>query len=129
MRIKSESESRLIIEVEINGKSAYMLVDTGATVGMIDERKVKSYGLKKGRNFNGTIVGAGGTMKNVRHCDTSAVFQGRLIPQFLLADIKNVVESIKRETGIEILGIISLSQMKIIGMNIDTNSHEVWLEE
>ena len=128
MRIKSESEKRLIVEGQVNGKSAYFLIDTGASVGLIDKEKKKKYGLKEGFRYHGTLIGAGGEMKNVRHCDTFVEFQGKKIPQFLLADIGNIVESIKRETGIEILGIISLPQMSIIGMNIDVNSNEVWLE-
>ena len=66
---------------------------------------------------------------HIKHCDTFVDFEGKKIPQFLLADISGVVESIKRETGIEILGIISLPQMSMIGMNIDVNSGEVWLED
>lgn len=128
MRIKSESEKRLIVEGQVNGKSAYFLIDTGASVGLIDKAKKKKYGLKEGFRYHGTLIGAGGEMKDVKHCDTFVEFEGKTIPQFLLADISNVVKSIKRETGIEILGIISLKQMEFIGMNLDINSHEVWLE-
>lgn len=127
-RIKSEAETRLIVECLVNDKPAYFLLDSGASVGFLDKDKKKEYKLKEGRIFAGTIVGAGGTMKNVRHCDTFVYFGGKPITQFLLADISNVVESIKRETGIEILGIISLPQMAQIGMNLDINSLEVWLE-
>lgn len=127
-RIKSKSEKRLIIEGKVNGKSAYFLLDSGASVGLMDEDKRKEYGLVRGRSFNGSLVGAGGEMRNVRHCDTFVEFQGKQIPQFLLADISGVVSSIKRETGIEILGIISLPQMGMIGLNMDINSSEVWLE-
>ena len=127
-RIKSISEKRLIIEAEVNGKSAFFLLDSGASIALIDEDKKKEYDLKVGRKYSGTIVGAGGTMRNVRHCDTFVYFEGKPITQFLLADISNVVESIKRETGVEILGIISLPQMAQIGMNLDINSLEVWLE-
>ena len=128
MRIKSESEKRLIVEGKVNDKTAYFLVDTGASVGLISKHAEKEYKLRKGRKYSGTLIGAGGEIKNVHHCDTSAIFQGREIPQFLFADIDNVIKSIKRETGIEILGIISLKQMEFIGMNLDINSHEVWLE-
>lgn len=128
MRIKSESEKRLIIEGKVNDKTAYFLVDTGASVGLISKHAEKEYKLSKGRKYSGTLIGAGGEIKNVHHCDTSAIFQGREIPQFLFADIDNVIKSIKRETGIEILGIVSLKQMSIIGLNIDVNSNEVWLE-
>lgn len=127
-RVKSESEKRLIIKAELNGKNAYFLVDTGATIGMIDKRAEKDYNLSKGRKYNGTIIGAGGEIKNVYHCDTFAIFEGREIPQFLFADLGDIIKSIKRETGIEIVGIISLRQMAFIGLNIDVNSNEVWLE-
>lgn len=127
-RIKSLSEKRLIVEAEVNDKPAYFLLDSGASVALIDKDRKKEYGLKEGRRFEGTIIGAGGEMRNVRHCDTFVHFGGKVIPQFLLADISGVVKSIKKETGIEILGIISLPQMSMIGMNIDINSSEVWLE-
>ena len=127
-RIKSLSEERLIVEGKVNGKDAFFLLDSGASVGFLNKDKKKEYGLSEGRRFEGTIIGAGGEMRNVRHCDTFVHFGGKVIPQFLLADISGVVKSIKKETGIEILGIISLPQMSMIGLNLDINSLEVWLE-
>lgn len=127
-RTSSISDKRLIVEGQVNGKAACFLVDTGASVGLMDENQRDDYGLVIGRKYSGTIVGAGGEMRNVRHCDTFVHFGGKVIPQFLLADIGGVVKSIKKETGIEILGIISLPQMSMIGMNIDINSSEIWLE-
>ena len=127
-RIKSISEKRLIVEGLVNNKTAQFLIDTGACIGLIDEDKVKEYGILRGKRYSGTLIGVGGEMDNVRHCDTFVHIEDRVIPQFLLADISEVVKSIKRETGIEILGIISLPQMSIIGMNIDVNSSEFWFE-
>lgn len=126
-RIKSKSDKRLIIEGRVNGKAAYFLLDSGASVGLMDDNQRRDYDLVKGKIYNGTLVGAGGEI-SARHCDTFVEFEGKIIPQFLLADISGVVSSIRRETGIEILGIISLSQMGMIGMNIDINSCEIWLE-
>ena len=127
-RIKSESEKRLIVQGTVNGKAACFLIDSGASVGMMDYDQRKDYDLVVGRRYSGTIIGAGGEMRNVRHCDTFVHIENKVIPQFLLADISGVVESVKRETGIKILGIISLPQMSIIGMNIDVNSSEFWFE-
>lgn len=127
-RIKSETEKRLIVEVKINGKSAYMLIDTGASAGMIDVNQADDFDVVVGNKYCGSIVGAGGEMQDVRYTHTMAEFEGKRIPQFLLADIGNIVRSIKRETGIKILGIISLKQMQIIGLNIDTSRFEVWVE-
>ena len=127
-RIRSKSEHRLIIEGSVNGKKACFLIDTGASVGLMDYDQRKHYDLVTGRRYGGTIVGAGGEMKNVRHCDTFVDFNGKTIPQFLLADISEVVESIERETGIRILGIVSLPQMRIAGLGIDANDNEIIIE-
>ena len=69
-RIKSKSDKRLIIEGLVNGKPACFLVDTGASVGLIHYDKRKEYDLLVGRRYNGTLVGAGGEMRNIRYCDT-----------------------------------------------------------
>ena len=127
-RIKSISDKRLIIEGKVNDKTAYFLLDTGASIALIDSNKRKKFDLKEGKRYNGTIVGAGGEMRNVRHCDTFVHFEDRVIPQFLLADIGGVVNSIERETGIEILGIISLPQMRLANISLDMNDNEIILE-
>ena len=122
-QIKSLSDKRLIIECTVNSKPAYFLIDTGASVALIAEDKVL-----KGRRFPGTIVGAGGEMNDVYYCNTFANFEGKDISQFLIADISGVRSSIKRETGLEILGIISLPQMKFVGIQIDANDNLIILE-
>ena len=122
------SEKRLIVEGRINEKTAYFLIDTGASVGLIDNNQRDYYKLAKGKKYNGTIVGAGGEMRGVRHCDTFLHIEDRVIPQFLLADIEGVVESIKRETGVKILGIISLPQMKMANISLDCNDNLIILE-
>lgn len=128
IELKSKSTKRLIIEGQVNGKSANFLIDTGASVGLIDDTQVKKYGLLVGKRFNGTLVGAGGEMCNIKHCNTFVEVGGKSIPQFLIADIECVVKSIERETGIKILGIISLPQMKMVGMNVDSNDNLIIIE-
>lgn len=127
-RIKSISDERIIVEGKVNGKEAFFLVDTGASVGLMDSNQRDDYGLVRGRKYNGTIIGAGGEMSNVRHCDTFLNIEDRVIPQFLLADIEGVVESINRETGVKILGIISLPQMKMANISLDCNDNLIILE-
>ena len=127
-RIKSKSDKRLIIEVLINDKKAYFLIDTGASVGLIDKNQKKKYDLAIGKKFNGSLVGAGGEIDDVRYCNTLINFSGKVISQFLVSDIDSVVKSIKRETGIEILGIIGLPQMKWAGLGIDANDNEIIVE-
>lgn len=127
-QIESKSDKRLIVEGLVNGKAAHFLIDTGATVGLMDYGQRKDYDLAIGNRYHGTLVGAGGELKNVKVCNTFLELEGKSIPQFLLADISHVVKSIKRETGIEILGIISLSQMKMVGIQIDANDNMIMIE-
>ena len=127
-QIKSLSDKRLIVECDVNGKKGNFLIDTGAMVTLIDRSKVKKFGLLTGRCYPGTLVGAGGEIKDVYYCNTFAYLAGKTIPQFLLADISQVRDSIKRETGLEILGIISLPQMKMAGIQIDANDNLIIIE-
>ena len=127
-RIKSKSNKRLIIEGLVNGKSANFLIDTGASIALISESHRRKYDLQRGRVYNGTIIGAGGEMGVCYICNTFPVINGRQFSQFLLANIDSVISSIRRETGIEILGIISLPQMKIHGIQIDANDNEIIFE-
>lgn len=128
IKIKSISDKRLIVEGKVNNKSAYFLIDTGATIGLMDKDKIKEFDLKTGKTYLGTLIGIGGEINNITHCNTFVCVGDRRIPQFLLADISSVVESIEKQTGIEILGIISLSQLKMTNISIDCNDNEIILE-
>jgi hypothetical protein len=74
------------------------------------------------------LVGAGSEIEDGYYCNTFAYLAGKTIPQFLLIDISNARDSIKRETGLEILGIISLPQMKMAGIQIDANDNLIIIE-
>lgn len=121
LEFKSKSDKRLIVEGIINGRKAMMLVDTGATVGLLSEGIKKPYKLKM-RKHSITLAGAGGTFK-AEHCETPLLLGRTMIHQFYVADISDVISSIKRQTGIEIQGIISLPQCKVAEMEIDTDDN------
>lgn len=126
-KYESLSKSRLIMEATLNGQKAKFLVDTGATVGLLSDGIIKKYKLIKGKKFGQPLVGAGGSFK-AYYCNTFAYIDGNPITQFLIADIDNVIDSIKRECGIEIQGIISLPQMKQAGIQIDANDNLIIVE-
>ncbi len=110
---------RPIVECTIGGKPAAFLLDTGAAVAFIDREFIGEYGIEQGKKYHGTLVGVGGAMRGVRYCNTFVTLpNGKDVAQFLLADISAVRASIKEETGIEIVGIISWSQMKMAGITL-----------
>ena len=39
-KINSLSEKRLIVECNVNGKTAAFLIDTGASIGLIDKNNI-----------------------------------------------------------------------------------------
>lgn len=124
--MKSLSEKRLIVNGKVNGKDWPFLLDTGASIALIDKDMIKKAGLVKGKRYPGTIVGAGGKLENLYYCNTFVEFpNNKKIAQFILADISHVKDSIYRETGIEILGIISLPQMKFLNIQLDLSNENV----
>ena len=126
MRIDSLSQKRIIVEGRINGKPGSFLIDTGASIGLIAKDRTKQYGLIQGRRYLGTLTGASGNEINARFmCDTQMELVGKPVSQFILSDISGIRESIRRETGYEILGIIGLSQMRTMGMRIDTMDNHI----
>ena len=127
-KTKSKSDKRLIIEGTVNGIEVNFLIDTGASIALISESHRRKYGLVKGNRYNGSIIGAGGNISESYICNTFPVINGRQFSQFLIVDIDTIISSIKRETGIEIVGIISLPQMKMNGIQIDTNDNLIIFE-
>lgn len=128
LTIKSRSDKRLIIPAVINSKPVNMLIDTGASLPILDSTLAESLSLKKYKKFDGSIMGAGGTETDNLWISSSVVqFNGCTLAQFLLSDISNIRRSIKRETGLDIAGIISLPQMQFLGMSIDANAMTVSL--
>lgn len=122
--MKFISTKRPIIECTIGGKPAAFLLDTGAAVAFIDREYINTYALTEGKKYLGKIVGAGGEMRGVRYCPSFVTLpNGKDVAQFLLADISAVRASIKEETGIEIVGIISWPQMKFCGITLKEFDH------
>ncbi len=111
----------------INGKRASLLVDTGASVGMLNQGDRKRLALREGRPYNGTLIGAGGEIE-ARICDTFVTICGKTVSQFVMADMDGIVRSVERETGVRIVGILSLPQMQFMGMQVDANDSLLIIE-
>ena len=62
--MKSKSDKRLIIECKVNNKPANFLIDTGASIALIDNNQASKYSLIRGRKDNGVITGAGGNIED-----------------------------------------------------------------
>lgn len=123
-------DNRPLIPIKVNGKSVYFLVDTGASVALVDINMQKELKFKLGNKLAGTIVGASGEATEVYHVkDLDVDLNGHKIYQFVATDITAVKESIKKATDYDMFGILSYKQMKDLGMIIDTASSKVYFKE
>lgn len=126
-QIKSLSTKRIIVTAKLNGMNANFLIDTGATVAILSDTIKRKYKLSVGRTYHLPVVGAGGDF-DAKYCNTPAYIEDKPLTQFLIADISNIVDSVERETGIEIQGIISLPQMQFAGIRIDTRNNTIIID-
>lgn len=124
-KIKSLSDKRLIIEGKINDKKCLVLLDTGASVSLLNEDKVREFKIKQGRKFNGSLIGAGGEFETSYISDSFIVIGGKTTTQYIIGNITSVHDSIMEETGLDIDAIMGLPQMKEIAMIIDSGENTI----
>ena len=112
------NRNRPLIEVEINGVKAAMLIDTGSSVNVICTSKLAKYGVsgKVVKNYAKTIHGVKSvyTIKNL-----NVNVKDRNASTFYSVDIEASCKSIEAETGIEVVGILGTPAIKELGMVID----------
>lgn len=113
-----ESYDRPIIEVTVNSKTVYMLVDTGSSLNILDIEMLDKLGAEKRFKMNRVVtLGAEHDMWHIRKVDIFV--KGRRTTQFVASDIKLIRESILQATGIKIAGILGTPAIKELGMVID----------
>ena len=120
------SESRPLVEVEINGRPAVMLVDTGSSTGLIDINQMDEYGFSLMAKTDMAISSIGGKRcESYRVRDLWVRLDGIDVYQFLATDISLIAESIHKETGYRISGIIGYDQIKNAEIKIDASNNQI----
>ena len=107
-----------IIDVVVNGVTVNMLIDTGASVNIINSESVYKF---KGAKMYGekhlVTVGSNTRANSLRNID--ALIKGRPVTDFITLDLTSLQGSIQAETRLEIDGIIGVNGIKQLGMIID----------
>lgn len=118
------SDTRPLVEVEINGRPAVMLVDTGSSTGLIDINQMDEYGFSLMAKTDMVISSISGKRcESYRVRDLWVRLEGIDIYQFLATDISLIAESIYKETGCRISGIIGYDQIKNAEIKIDASNN------
>ncbi len=112
-KIKFLTDERPLVEAEIDGHKAVALLDTGASVSMVDRSLVKLWKLKRsGRKVR--VVGMTGREVECDILDTPVVVQGKSVWQCVASDLTGISASIRRETGYGIDCIIGYKAVREI---------------
>lgn len=105
--LKSPTKNLLFVKVILNGKETYFLLDTGATLSILDMSQQSDFG------FEGTLIplsfnGIGGSNDMYAISGVNSFQLGTTIfkHNFFGCDISNVTNGIRTETGIYIAGIL-----------------------
>ena len=105
--LKHPDRNQLFITVRINGKKAYFMLDTGATITLLDKDQLSNYKLSS-RETDREYGGIGGTnmLYDVNRCDTVEIEGVKFNQKLYASDIHSVVEATYHNSHVHILGIL-----------------------
>ena len=109
---------RPIIEVSVNGKEVFMLIDTGSSLNVVDFSQLEDLEIKRRFKIGDVMCIAGGSVLwQIFQVPISV--KNRQVTQFISSDLTVIRESILQSTGIKIAGILGTPAIKELGMVID----------
>lgn len=95
--------------VEINGKEAYFLLDTGSGSSVLDMEQLKYYKITTSPLDNMGFRGVGGTTKRVSkvtNVNTIKINNKNYAVNLFASELRTVVDAIKTNIGVNIFGIL-----------------------
>lgn len=113
-----KSYDRPIIEVSVNGKEVFMLIDTGSSLNVIDFSHLEDLGIKRRFKIGDVMCIAGGSVL-WQIFQVPILVKNRQVTQFISSDLTVIRESILQSTGIKIAGILGTPAIKELKMVID----------
>jgi predicted aspartyl protease len=110
-----------IAKVKINGKEVYVIMDTGASISVLDATQSKAIGFTTYPDpESGQVSGYGGNTVMLRTNVDRMILDGEVLSgDFKAQDISNVVRAIQNGTGFYISGIVGMNFMRQHDFKID----------
>lgn len=116
-----------IVEVDLNGKPAYFILDTGGSISVLDENQEKDYGFFV-EDDDQEAAGYGGVGKFKKALLVNLVLGGvRFDTDYKAQDLSAIVRAMKNGEGIKITGIIGSDIMKPNAFILNFSDHTVSL--
>ena len=116
-----------IISVDLNGKTAYFVLDSGSDVSLLHLAETESFEFTHQKRAVKSIIGASGGSQPLFEASAVALRIGHQLLQtsFYATDLTTVVESLAASTGIRITGIIGMDLMHRYGFEIDYGNKQL----
>ena len=121
-----QNSLRPIIKGKVGDKEAYFLLDTGSNLAILDSSQTSEYKLQQDNQFPGNVIGLTGNSVPTYYCASIVTIGDKKLDGFILSDLSSIRNSIYRETNINILGIISYTQMQALGIIL--NPSKIYLQ-
>ena len=109
---------RPIIEVTVNDKEVFMLIDTGSSLNVVDFSQLEDLEIKRRFKIGDVMCIAGGSVL-WQIFQVPILVKNRQVTQFISSDLTVIRESILQSTGIKIAGILGTPAIKELKMVID----------
>jgi hypothetical protein len=119
-----------VVKGTLNGKEAYFIIDSGASISVLDKTQVKSYNFNVGLPMDINVSGYGGESSpneasgidiTVGGVEFNGTYRTQAIP--------NIVTTIQEASGVKIVGIIGSNIMKDKGVIIDYSTNSLYIKE
>ena len=112
------SRTRPIIDVEINGHKAAMLIDTGSELTLLSKSILGVINVEK-YITNISAIGVDGLINIWRVEECNLLVKGEKITNIYATNLDSTCESIEQSTGIKVIGILGAPAIKELKMVID----------
>lgn len=113
-----------LVEGTLNGQSAYFILDTGATISILDSEQLKNYKVVNKGLSEDYVVGYGGVDSESYELDNVNILIGKdvsLTERFQGKNIKTIVNTVKTFSGKKIVGIIGNNNISSNKLILDFN--------
>jgi predicted aspartyl protease len=111
-----------IIQVSLNGRNAYFLIDTGSDVTCLQKNDAKKYEFKYQKSYSKSVVAGINASAYKHYIGKSAHMTLQNVPiraKFRVLDLSTIIESIYQDSGIRINGIIGSDVLREYHFIID----------
>ena len=119
-----------IVKGTLNGQKANFILDTGATISVIDLNQLSKYKVRNGGPMDDVVIGYGGTVSSKVYLNNVEVKLGDLVlsSEFQGQDIGQLLGVIEEQTGTKLVGIIGNNNISKSKLTLDFKRGEVRYE-